>query len=224
MIAGGLSLVIGVQAVACTQPSGEAVGSSEAALQASVTVGGRRVAPPSIDRAMLEQGAASIRAQSAPGETTQWAETNSGRRVVILQQSQAGNTVSARGYFVDPGGKQVPFEITNLSVKDAALEAQGIAPKITILGALVIVVVLVVIIVVTPPVVNSAMCSARSTDDCRCQKRLPEPSKCIINANGTDSGVEACVEVVADDEKCMCFPTKTDGGVDPATCDALADD
>lgn len=220
IIAGGLSLVMGIQAMACTQPTSESLGTDEAALQASVTVGGRRFAPPVVTSKMVETGMATIRAQSQPGDRETWVETEGGRRVVILQQSLVGNTISARGYFVDPGGEQVPFELVNFAPSISAGEASELKPKWLLAAIFVVAIIVVVVVVVAPPIVNSVQCSNRSTDQCLCQKALPEPSACTVSGEQTEAGVEACMKVEKNETKCICRPRTPGSG---AACGELSD-
>lgn len=221
MIAGTLSAVMSIQAVACTQPTSEATGEAEAPLTASVRVNGQLVGVPVVNAAVIERGAAQIKAQSEAGSASTWAELQDGRRVVVLDQRQDGNRISARGYIEDAAGLRTPFELNNISPSQDPSTASALQPRFW--GILVIlVIIVVVVIIVAPPIWNAYQCSERSTDGCLCQKGIPEPTACTVGGSMTDSGkgVEACAKVDAPTTACVCRPR------DPAStveCGKLSD-
>ena len=220
MVAGALSLVMSLQAVACTQPvDDEKTGSAEAPLTASATVGGQLVSVPVVDSEAFERGKAQIKAQSQVGDAETWALTQDGRRVVILEQpEESGNRVSARGYIEDASGLRTPFELKNVSANLNASSTGGIQPRFWGL-LVVIVIIIVVVIIVAPPIVNSVMCSNRSTPACLCQKAIPEPTSCTISGGTKEGGVEACATIDKVETTCVCRPTDPASGVD---CSALS--
>lgn len=225
LMAAGLSAVMSIQAVACTQPTHEQTGTDEGALGGGsyVLVGDQRVAAPTLDSVTFENGKSQIVEQSQEGASETWAKTADGRKFVILSQTQQNGLIDARGYIEDASGARTPFELKNVSgnIQGPGLTASGIQPKGWFVILLVVVIIVVVIIVVAPPVINSYQCSQRSTGDCLCQKEIPEPTKCTVGGSIDENGkgVKACAEIDKNQTTCQCRPRDPSSTVD---CSKLA--
>lgn len=225
LMAAGLSAVMSIQAVACTQPTREPTGTDEGALgsESYVLVGDQRVTAPTLDSATFEHGKSEIVEQSQEGASETWAKTADGRRYVVLSQTQENDLISARGYIEEANGARTPFELKNVSgnIQQPGLMASGVQPKGFFLILLVVVIVVVVLIVVAPPIINSYQCSQRSTGDCLCQKEIPEPTKCTVGGSIDENGkgVKACAEIDKTQTSCQCRPRDPSSTVD---CSKLA--